>query len=504
MRSIPSPNLFPRFPPYRGRFTDHQNTFETTEEPDYLVELSNDAAVSVLQSKEWFVWDDDSKPLLAGTSLVFRIQWEVSFKDRTSYRDVSVSGDIFVPDQLKRLVKVGSVDFQQDNCKGNPVLAYLQRHGSPQGLSTPLANNDYSLTSPTGTVFNAPLSNESYSKVSGDFNPIHVNPYFANYADLPGTITHGLWTSAATRRYIETVVAQGHPERVLTYVDVSSCQIIDLQVNSRYDVKFIGMVLPGDELTVTIKHVGMRDGNIVVDVETRNSNGEKVLEGSAQVSQPRTVYVFTGQGSQEPGMGMNLYNASPAARAVWESADAHLLAVYGFSIVEIVKDNPKEKTVHFGGIKGQAIRQRYIDMTYDTMDKDGSIKTLPLFADIDTRTPKYTFRHPTGLLFATQFAQIALVVTEKAAFEDLQVKGFVQRDCAFAGHSLGEYSALASIADVIPVASLVDIVFSRGITMQCAVESDTNGQSNYALSTRAESSRRSATPLFARSLTASL
>jgi hypothetical protein len=156
-------------------------------------------------------------------------------------------------------------------------------------------------------------------------------------------------------------------------------------------------------------------------------------------------------------MGMNLYNASPAARAVWESADAHLLAVYGFSIIEIVKDNLKEKTVHFGGIKGQAIRQRYIDMTYDTMDKDRSIKTLPLFADIDSRTPKYTFQHPTGLLFATQFAQIALVVTEKAAFEDLRVKDFVQRDCAFAGHSLGEYSAFASIADVIPVASLVDI-----------------------------------------------
>ena len=30
---------------------------------------------------------------------------------------------------------------------------------------------------------------------------------------------------------------------------------------------------------------------------------------------------------------------SPAIRAVWEGADAHLLAVYGFSIVEIVKDN---------------------------------------------------------------------------------------------------------------------------------------------------------------------
>lgn len=249
----------------------------------------------------------------------------------------------------------------------------------------------------------------------------------------------------------------------------------------RYDVAFVGMVLPGDELSVKIKHIAMRDGNKVVKVETINQRGEKVLEGTAEVAQPTTVYVFTGQGSQEPGMGMDLYNSSPAARAVWEGADEHLLAVYGFSIVEIVKDNPKEKTIHFGGIKGQAIRQRYMDMSYDTMDKEGNVKTLPLFADINVRTPKYTFRHPSGLLYATQFAQIALVVTERAAFEDMRSKGFVQRDCAFAGHSLGEYSALASIADVLPISSLVDVVFYRGITMQRAVERDAQNRSNYAM-----------------------
>lgn len=199
---------------YRGRFTDYQNTFETTEEPDYLVPLENDAAVGVLQSKEWFEWDDESNPLTAGTSLIFRIKSQVSFKDKTSYRDVSVSGDIFIRDQLKRLVKVGSVDFQQDDSQGNPVLAYVQRHGSPQGLLTPLANEGYTLTEGS-VVFNAPLTNEPYSKVSGDFNPIHINPYFADYASLPATITHGLWSSAATRRYVENVVAQGHPDRVL-------------------------------------------------------------------------------------------------------------------------------------------------------------------------------------------------------------------------------------------------------------------------------------------------
>ena len=122
-----------------------------------------------------------------------------------------------------------------------------------------------------------------------------------------------------------------------------------------------------------------------------------------------------------------------------------------------------------------------MDMTYNTMDKDGHVKTLPLFADINVRHPKYTFSHPSGLLFATQFAQIALVVTEKAAFEDMRVKGFVQKDCAFAGHSLREYSALALITDVLHISALVDVVFYQGITMQRAIECDSENRSNYAM-----------------------
>jgi fatty acid synthase subunit alpha len=128
---------------------------------------------------------------------------------------------------------------------------------------------------------------------------------------------------------------------------------------------FVGMVLPDDELAVKTRHV------FVVKIETNNSCSEKVLEGSAEVAQPTTVYVFTSQGSQKPSMGMDLYNSSPTARAVWEGADIH------FSIVEIVKDNLKEKTIHFGGIKGQVIRQRYIDMTYDTWTRTTTSRYPP-------------------------------------------------------------------------------------------------------------------------------
>jgi fatty acid synthase subunit alpha, fungi type len=65
----------------------------------------------------------------------------------------------------------------------------------------------------------------------------------------------------------------------------------------------------------------MHDGNLIVGVTTVSQDGEKVLEGTAEVARPPTVYAFTGQGSQEQGMEMYLYN-SPATRAVWDSADA--------------------------------------------------------------------------------------------------------------------------------------------------------------------------------------
>jgi fatty acid synthase subunit beta len=108
------------------------------------------------------------------------------------------------------------VDFQQDDSQGNPVLAYLQRHGTAQGLTTPQAlANGYSLNTPdVSTTFNAPLTNEPYSKISGDFNPIHFNPYFSDFASLPATITHGMW-SQVPQPAAESVVARGHPDRMI-------------------------------------------------------------------------------------------------------------------------------------------------------------------------------------------------------------------------------------------------------------------------------------------------
>jgi fatty acid synthase subunit beta, fungi type len=120
-------------------------------------------------------------------------------------------------------------------------------------------------------------------------------------------------------------------------------------------------------------------------------------------------------------------------------------------------------------------------MTFETVSADGSVKSERIFKDIDEKTTSYTYRSPTGLLSATQFTQPALTLMEKASFEDMKSKGLVPRDSTFAGHSLGEYSALTALADVMPIESLVSVVFYRGLTMQVAVERDAAGRSNYSM-----------------------
>ena len=201
---------------YRGRFTDYQNTFEIVDEPEYIVTLADAAAVGVLQSKEWFDWENDAKPLLPGTHLVFQVESGFVYKDKNTYSSINVTGRVFVRDQLKTLIPVATVDYNNGVSVGNPVTAYLQRHGKEQGKPA-LFETPYSLSSTLApSTYIAPSTNEPYSKVSGDFNPIHINPYFSDFASLPGTITHGMWSSAATRKFVETIATQGKPNRVLS------------------------------------------------------------------------------------------------------------------------------------------------------------------------------------------------------------------------------------------------------------------------------------------------
>ncbi len=342
---------------------------------------------------------------------------------------------------------VGTVVYK--NTGNNAALEYFLRISTPAYKLTELEG--YTVLSST---IKAPLDNSVYSECSGDQNPIHTNPILAEFVGLPGTITHGLWTSATVRSKLDSLFG-----RVLSW-----------------DVSFVDMVLPGQIMSLKAKHTQVRNGRVILAVELVNDNQELVLKGEAMLEQMTTAYVFTGQGSQEQGMGMDLYASSPIAKQIWDRSEAHFTSKYGFSILKIVRENPKEITVHFGGKKGAAIRQHYLSMTYDT--EGGRVR---LFPEVNEDSSSFTFTSPAGLLSMTQFTQPALTLVEMAAFETMRAGGFIDEASPFAGHSLGEYAALASVAQVLEIEALSDVVFYRGMCMQKAVKRDAEGRSPFGM-----------------------
>ncbi|KAH3679792.1 hypothetical protein WICPIJ_008526 [Wickerhamomyces pijperi] len=442
---------------YRGEYNDFENTFSKVTEAPFKLQIKSAKDLAVLNSKEWFEKEGDFD--LLGQTLIFEINTEYTYKGKSIYNSVKSAGKVLVELPTKEIVQVGSVDYEAGQSHGNPVIDYLTRNGSTIEESVKFEN-----AIPIATVESrAPGTNEPYAVVSGDFNPIHVSRVFSKYANLPGTITHGMFSSASVRALVESWAADSVSSRVRAF-----------------NVTFVGMVLPNDTLTTKLEHVGMINGRKIIKVETRNEQDVVVLSGEAEIEQPTTTFVFTGQGSQEQGMGMDLYAKSDVAKQVWDRADEHFLKTYGFSIIDIVKNNPEELTVHFGGEKGRSIRANYTQMTFETI-VDGKVISEKIFKEITDSTTSFTFRNPGGLISATQFTQPALTLMEKASFEDLRAKGLIPADCIFAGHSLGEYASLASLAEVMSIESLVEIVFYRGMTMQVAVPRDDLGRSNYGM-----------------------
>ncbi len=299
---------------YRGAYSDFQNTFQRKDETPMQINLATSKDVAVLRSKEWFNTDDPDVELLNKT-LTFRLQSLVHFKNKTVFSRVETIGQVLLELPTKEVIQVASVDYNAGVSRGNPVVDYLQRYGS--SIEQPVNfENPIPLSGKTPLVLRAPASNETYARVSGDFNPIHVSRVFSSYANLPGTITHGMYSSAAVRSLVETWAAENHVGRVRSF-----------------HVSLVGMVLPNDDIEVKLQHIGMVSGRKIIKVEASNkATEEKVLLGEAEVEQPVSSYVFTGQGSQEQGMGMDLYGSSAVAKEVWDRADRHFMENYGTSI----------------------------------------------------------------------------------------------------------------------------------------------------------------------------
>jgi len=273
----------------------------------------------------------------------------------------------------------------------------------------------------------APAGLDTFARVTGDLNPIHRSDLLARLVGLPGRIVHGMWTSALGQRAAVEIAADGSPDRLRSW-----------------DIRFLAPLLPGAGITAAVRRTGAARGDLRIEV-VLESGDVTVAIGTATVAAPRTAYVFPGQGVQQVGMGMDGYARSEAAKAVWDRADAHCRKAMGFSILEVVRENP---TTLAAGPHGES---------------------------------QSTFRHPAGVLFLTQFTQVAMATLACAQVAEMRERGVFDEAAVTAGHSVGEYNALAAVTGTLPLAELLELVFARGSAMHDLVPRSADGSSDFRL-----------------------
>ena len=269
----------------------------------------------------------------------------------------------------------------------------------------------------------APIDMRPFAVVSGDHNPIHTDRSAALLAGLKSPIVHGMWLSAAAQHVVTATDGEARPPARLL----------------GWTARFLGMVEPGDEVDIRVDRVGIDQGAEVLDVAARIGS-ELVMSATARLAAPRTVYAFPGQGIQHKGMGMEVRARSKAARRVWDSADKFTRETLGFSVLHVVRDNPTSLIA--SGVH---------------------------------------YQHPEGVLYLTQFTQVAMATVAAAQVAEMREQGAFVEGAIACGHSVGEYTALACVSGVYELEALLEVVFHRGSKMHDIVPRDERGRSNYRL-----------------------
>src|SRR5271165_1045017 len=269
----------------------------------------------------------------------------------------------------------------------------------------------------------APADMRPFAVVSGDHNPIHTDRSAALLAGLESPIVHGMWLSAAAQHVVTATDGQARPPARLI----------------GWTARFLGMVRPGDEVDFRVDRVGIDQGAEVLEVAARVGS-DLVMSATARLASPKTVYAFPGQGIQHKGMGMEVRARSKAARKVWDSADKFTRDTLGFSVLHVVRDNPT--SIIASGVH---------------------------------------YHHPEGVLYLTQFTQVAMATVAAAQVAEMRERGAFVEDAIACGHSVGEYTALACVTGIYELEGLLETVFHRGSKMHDIVPRDELGRSNYRL-----------------------
>ncbi|KAJ1828976.1 fatty acid synthase alpha subunit Lsd1 [Coemansia sp. RSA 2599] len=463
--------------------------FRHCTEPEYLVTMQSPEDIAVLESKPWFSYDhgEDSEDgarhaLTAGSRLLFRLRSSYKLRPNGQFASAETTGQVYQYKGCYQLEPIGSVSYLETDTLGNPVIGYLQKlvenmdpdHFNPVRpvsvpVHCPLSAGEYSLT-PQPLSIEAPDDADAYAAASAalvqmdGLGVLNANRYLSAMSAQSGVLPWH-WCATAVRTLIEQYVADSCPQRVL-----------------RFTAELAGAVHAGERLSVQLDHVAMCDGDLVINGHAyRETDGISVLRCTAIVAAPPTMYVFTGQGSQEKGMGQDLYKRSPVARAIYDRVEKHLVEWYGFSLLDIMWNNPKQLTVHFGGKQGAKVRNQYMRFRNRVTDpQTGETRVVPLFPEITAASRSYTFSSATGLLHCTQFAQPAIMVFDIAMLSDMRAHGLVQKNSLIGGHSLGEYGSLTAFGIISPE-DITEITFIRGMTMQSTVSRDAEHRSEFAM-----------------------
>ncbi len=113
----------------------------------------------------------------------------------------------------------------------------------------------------------------AYAEVSGDYNPLHVDPEFARTTEFGGTIAHGPLALCFVFQLFTRHLPQGWPER------------------SVVRATYLGPVRPGDQIVArgqVVERTETAEGiQLQLEATCENQRGEKVLSATANVALPR-------------------------------------------------------------------------------------------------------------------------------------------------------------------------------------------------------------------------
>ncbi|MCB9641763.1 MAG: DUF1729 domain-containing protein [Myxococcales bacterium] len=397
----------------RGYFGRTSLVLQAKEPFEATFEIQDAPSLDFLLGHAWITFQETPA---VGEKLTLRANLEEQ-RPRQGTPSFSAKGGVFRDGQ-----KIAEIALQATHAwKLHPVRALLQT------LEQKAEIKRKAVTPKTlaKTTAQAPQSMETFAEVSGDLNPIHRSVLFARMGQLDQPIVHGMWTAARLHSFLVATVAEGEESRI-----------------SAYKASFLAPLLLGETLQLEATRTAVEEGVLHIDLKAsalREEQAVAVVQASAKVKMPRTVYMFPGQGIQQKGMGMEGYSRSKAARGVWDMADSYTREKLGFSILEIVRNNPKELLVQ-----------------------------------------GHTHIHPQGVLHLTQFTQVAMAVLAQAQVAELREAGLLLPDAIICGHSVGEYNAIG-VTGILPLTDVVEIVYHRGLVMHSLVPRDEAGESGYRM-----------------------